>query len=141
MAASRSTAHRLSHQASQPSYHRLPSSGTTRRSIRRVIHPIYSRACPTSPCHGMSAGHLPHCCLRPGESTAGNGKADFICFCTGEQMSFGKRPSKTFRGTVNEPTVVMDSVRRRPAMARAVLFMILRHLPPLSFLTFIFSLF
>lgn len=48
---------------------------------------------------------------------------------------------ETFWANINESTVVMYNVRCRPLIVRAVLFMILRHLPLLSFLTFVFSIF
>lgn len=78
---SRSVGYRLSDTASQPSHDRsFHISPGWRRAARhgaapdsqpRMIHIIYSRVCPKNPCHGMSAGHLPHCWLLPGESTAG----------------------------------------------------------------------
>lgn len=81
MAVSGSTGYRLSHTSSQPSYngsfHISPGwrwaarHGAAPNSQPCMIHIIYSRVCPKNPCHGMSAGHLPHYWLLPGESTAG----------------------------------------------------------------------
>lgn len=59
----------------------------------------------------------------------------------GSRGVWGNGGSERLGGSGNKPAVVMDSVRRSPGTAHTGLFMILWHLPPLPFLTFVFSLF